>query len=76
MRDRSEVSNGYVFRLESKLVSLPDAAEWISMERMCCPFLTLQLSASGNQTDWVLTLTGPAGVKSLLDAEFPVRGEK
>ena len=73
MRDRMETSNGYVFKLDSKTVTLLEAAEWMGMERLCCPFLTLQLAASGNQTDWLLTLTGPEGVKSLLDAEFPAR---
>lgn len=71
MRDRTEISNGYAFKLDSKTITLPEAAEWIGMERLCCPFLTLQLSAAGNQTDWVLTLTGPEGVKPLLDVEFP-----
>lgn len=73
LRDRSEISNGYTFKLDNKTVTLPEAAEWISMERLCCPFLTLQISASGNQPHWVLTLTGPEGVKPLLDAEFPAR---
>jgi hypothetical protein len=71
MRDRTEISNGYAFKLDSNAITLPEAAEWISMERLCCAFLTLQLSAAGNQADWVLTLTGPEGVKPLLDAEFP-----
>jgi hypothetical protein len=71
IRSRSEISGGYVFKLDGKAVSLPEAAEWISMERRCCPFLTLQLSASGDQEHWVLTLTGPQGVKTLLNAEFP-----
>ena len=71
MRERSEISNGYAFKLDSQTVTLPEAAEWISMERKCCPFLTLQLSASGNHPDWLLTVTGPEGVKPLLDAEFP-----
>jgi len=71
MRDRTETSNGYAFKLDSKRITLLEAAEWIGMERLCCPFLTLQLSAAGNQAHWVLTLTGPEGVKPLLDAEFP-----
>jgi hypothetical protein len=71
IRDRSEIPNGYALKLDSKVVTLPEAAEWISMERLCCPFLTLQISASGNQPHWVLTLTGPEGVKAILDAEFP-----
>ena len=65
------MSNGYAFKLDSKTITLPEAAEWISMERLCCPLLTLQLSAAGNQAYWVLILTGPEGVKPLLDAEFP-----
>jgi hypothetical protein len=71
MRDRTEMPNGYAFKLDSKTITLPEAAEWIGMERLCCPFLTLQLSAAGNQAHWVLTLTGPEGVKPLFDAEFP-----
>jgi hypothetical protein len=73
IRGRNEISNGYAFRLDSKTVTLPEAAEWIGMERLCCPFLTFQLSSAGDQADWVLTLTGPEGVKPLITAEFPVR---
>src|SRR3954452_10565901 len=61
IRDRTEIANGYAFTLDSNAVALPEAAEWIVMERLCCPFLTLQLSAAGNQADWTLTLTGPEG---------------
>ena len=71
IRFRSPISTGYIFRLDSQTVSLPEAAEWIAMERRCCPFLTLELSTSGAQPDWTLTLTGPKGVKALLDLEFP-----
>ena len=73
IQGRTEILDGYVFKLDSQAINLPEVAEWISMERLCCPFLTLQLSASGNQKHWVLTLTGPEGVKTLLDAEFLVR---
>jgi hypothetical protein len=52
-------------------LSLPELADWISVERLCFPFLTFQLSASGNQSDWDLKLTAPKGVKALLRAEFP-----
>ena len=68
-----ETSDGFVFKLDSKAVTLPEIAEWITMERLCCPFLTLQLWASGNQPDWMLALTGPEGVKPLITAEFPTR---
>lgn len=71
IRSRREIANGYVFRLDSNIVTLPEAAEWIVMERLCCPFFTLQLSTAGNQRDWTFTLTGPEGVKQLIVSEFP-----
>jgi catechol 2,3-dioxygenase-like lactoylglutathione lyase family enzyme len=70
VRERTNQHDGYAYRLDGGAISLQEVAEWITMERLCCPFLTLQLSATGNQEDWILTLTGPAGVKSLLEAEF------
>lgn len=71
VRDRSEIPDGYAYTLDSEAITLPQTAEWISMERLCCPFLTLQIGASGTQVNWILTLTGPEGVKLLLNDEFP-----
>lgn len=71
IRERSEGRDGYTFRLDGKIFSLPEFADWITMERLCCPFLMFQLSVSGSQPDWELKLTGPEGVKALLQAEFP-----
>ena len=68
----TELPSGYQYQLNSKLVSLAECAEWISLERLCCPFLTLQLTVTGEQPNWLLTLTGPDGTKPLLDAEFPL----
>jgi hypothetical protein len=73
VRERNSRNDGYAYTLDSNGISLPEVAEWMSMERLCCPFLDLQLSAAGNQESWVLALTGPEGVKTLLEAEFPVR---
>jgi hypothetical protein len=71
VRERNNLEDGYAYRLDSDGITLPEVAEWMTMERLCCPFLTLQVSAAGNQRDWILTLTGPDGVKALLDEEFP-----
>jgi hypothetical protein len=73
VRDRSEIANGYTFQLDSKAITLPQAAEWISIERRCCPFLTFLLSVSANQPYWILTLTGPEGVKPVIESAFPAR---
>jgi hypothetical protein len=72
VRNRKELSNGYAYQLEQKTITLPEVAEWMSLERLCCPFLRFELSATGQQTNWLLTLSGPVGVKALLQAEFPV----
>jgi hypothetical protein len=73
IRERNELRDGYSYKVDGKSVSLKDAAEWIGLERLCCPFFTFELSVTASQTDWTLKLTGPAGVKELLAAELPAR---
>jgi hypothetical protein len=69
-RGMQDLPDGYAIRLDSQAITLPEAAEWISMERLCCPFLKFELSTSGNQSEWTLKLTGPAGSKAILEAAF------
>ena len=69
-RGQQELANGYAFQLDGKVISLTQVAEWISLERLCCPFLTLELATSGAQSGWTLRLTGPEGVKAFLKEEF------
>jgi hypothetical protein len=68
--DRRELEDGYVFRLDGDSVSLPDVAQWISFERLCCPFFTFQLQSKGGEPDCWLTLRGPDGTKAIIDQEF------
>jgi hypothetical protein len=72
VRSRSEIADGYTYHLDDKTVSLIEAAEWMSMERLCCPFLSLKISTSGDQSQLLLALSGPEGVKPLLNSEFPI----
>lgn len=71
VRDRSELSDGFAFTLNGSTIQLPEVAEWMNLERRCCPFLVVQLSVSGEKANGLLTLTGPEGVKALLQMEFP-----
>jgi len=64
--DRRELSDGYAFRLSAELVSLLDAARWVSLERLCCPFLTFRLETTGRDRDYWLTLVGPPDAKAIL----------
>ncbi|MGC4051094.1 MAG: hypothetical protein QM757_17160 [Paludibaculum sp.] len=70
VRRRDELAEGYTFHLDGTAISLQETAEWINFERLCCPFLTFQLSTAGTDSTWLLTLTGPTGAKPLLDLEF------
>jgi hypothetical protein len=69
IRDSRETTAGYQFRLDTELLSLADAARWISLERLCCPFLSFELRVSGEGDPW-LTLEGPSGSKEIIREEF------
>src|SRR5262245_38669908 len=71
IRLRREIPDGYAFRLAEQSISVADVAEWIRMERLCCPFLVFQLEIAGPMAGLRLTLRGPTGTKALLDATFP-----
>lgn len=67
-----ELRDGYAYDFDETGISLPALAEWITMERLCCPFLRFQIdvkSRGGTQ----LTLSGPDGVKAILREEFPAK---
>jgi hypothetical protein len=68
--DRQELTDGYVFRLNGESLSLPDVAQWVSLERLCCPFVTFQLQTTGGEPDYWLTLRGPDGAKTIIDQEL------
>ncbi|MDQ1473028.1 MAG: hypothetical protein QOJ99_4508 [Bryobacterales bacterium] len=67
--DPDELPDGYAWRLHSDAMSLPEVAEWITIERLCCPFLIFNLEVSGD-SETCLTLRGPSGVKDILREEF------
>ncbi len=70
IRERRELPDGYAFRLEGSGISFLETAEWLNIERLCCPFFDIRLEAMAGCAEWWVTLQGPAGVKDLLDAAF------
>jgi len=70
IRNRHEVPDGYAYQLGSDAIALTEVAEWITYERLCCPFLTVDLQVAA-ENDTHLTLRGPDGVKAILQEEFP-----
>jgi hypothetical protein len=69
VHDRSELPDGYTYKLDRSKMPLPEVAEWITMEQLCCPFLRFNLEVNG-KGDSSLTLRGPSGAKAILEEEF------
>jgi hypothetical protein len=70
IRGRTELPFGYAYQLDSASISPPELADWVMLERLCCPFLNflIEIDAEGRVH---LTVRGPKGVKQVLDEEFP-----
>ena len=66
-----ETADGFAVQLPSDRETLVAVAEWISLERLCCPFLRFDLTIDG-AASVRLALGGPEGVKELLRHELGV----
>ena len=65
-----ELPNGYSVRLPTDGSAIRDAAEYITLERLCCPFFDFALKAEREGGPVWLTLTGREGVKEFARLEF------
>lgn len=65
-----ELANGYALRfgMDSSLCLI--VAEFMTLERLCCPFLDLTLEVARESGPMQLKLTGREGVKQFLRAEL------
>ena len=64
-----ELPNGYSFRLPNESDVLLKAAEFIALERLCCPFFGFALEVEPEGGSVWLSLTGRDGVKPFIRAE-------
>lgn len=68
-----ELTDGYGFRLAADTARLTMVAEWVTLERLCCPFFAFQIEvASDGQPLW-LRITGRDGVKAFMESEFGIK---
>jgi hypothetical protein len=65
-----EVENGYEFIFPNETALISKLGEFISGERLCCPFLKFTLEIISNDEPIALSLTGPSGTQEFLRAEF------
>jgi hypothetical protein len=59
------------FRARPGDVSLVEIAEWIALERRCCPFVRFTLEVEGEDT--IVAVSGPEGTKAIFAAELDRR---
>ena len=65
-----ELPDGYVLRFDADPALFLQVAEWITLERHCCPFLAFGLEWSDTE-GMRLRLTGGLGVKEFLARALP-----
>ena len=71
MTGRAELPDGFAYSIDRALMPVGELGEWIELECQCCPFLSFEFSLSASGGPCWLTLSGPEGVKEILDREFP-----
>ena len=65
-----ELPDGYALRIPTDTANVVAAAEWMSLEKLCCPFLTLAVECEREAGGTWLKMTGRAGVKEFLQVEL------
>ena len=65
-----DIAQGYEFIFPSESATLVKLAEFISKEKLCCPFLEFTLKLIPNYVTTSLLLTGPEGTQEFLREEF------
>jgi hypothetical protein len=63
-----ELPDGYSLCLRAEAVAADELVEWIAFEQKCCPFFALKTTGQPNAP--TLQITGRAGVKDFIRAEF------
>ena len=74
-KDIVEMDEGYEFQYSPSDVSLAELANWVRAEAKCCPFFDFHIDLENEGTLLRLRLTGDAGVKDFIRAEFHVAGK-
>jgi hypothetical protein len=65
-----ELPDGYALRVNTAAAPLTAVAEWVSLERKCCPFFDFEIKVqSADGATW-LTLKGREGVKEFIKLEL------
>jgi len=66
-----ELPDGYTFLVVTKQMPLGEVAEWIELERRCCPFFDFVVDVHGEDGTVWLSLKGRPGVKQFIEGDMP-----
>ena len=66
-----ELADGYEFEFPADNHTYQLLTEWISQERLCCPFFNIELRLESESGPMWLRLTGQTGVKEFIKADAP-----
>jgi len=72
IRGRTELADGFAYGLDPKGITLQELGDWMTMERLCCPFLTFNLEVK-NDGATQLSMRGPEGTKLVLKEDFSAK---
>lgn len=67
-QEAQELEDGYAFRHSSEAGVLVALAEYVSLERLCCPFFDFAIEVGHERDEVWLSITGPEGAKGILEA--------
>jgi|ERR1044072_8694256 len=76
IKEVKELPNGYAFRLDAESATILSVAEWVTFERLCCPFFSFALEIEGEGKPLWLRMTGREGVKEFMRAELGMTDKK
>ena len=65
-----DLSDGYALQVNTSRVSVVEVAEWIELERKCCPFFDFRIDLHGEDGTLWLSLKGREGVKQFIQMDF------
>lgn len=72
-REVRELADGYAIQFPMDATIIQDLAEFITYERLCCPFFDLEIAAEREGGPVWLRLRGREGVKEFIRTEFGIQ---
>lgn len=73
VKEVQDLPDGYAFRFTADQATILLVSEFITRERLCCPFLGFELIAEQEDGPLWLRLRGREGVKEFIKAELGIK---